>query len=871
MGSGFERLRKEVLDVVRTTCVMTSIWSSRAAIPQHSTSGFAKVKRMVDRTIDDAAPRNSQKDTVAFTTTWAVVFALVSVLVSIVCFGRVGNEIRGAFYTLLYRLVGVVNVLLAVGIVAGLGYCRWRWKNNGLNDESNVRVRRPGSKEFQRERHQSNERVVKVCGNCETPFPVQQPVGHKFKCDKCGLTSRKPPTRVVPTRVVSTDGAPASHGEEENSHKKQTTGDSVDRSSSEAAEKKQFQKQLVKQEKELRKQRLREEQRLAAAAEDAERLELQKLVEAARREKIEKQQEEERVLEEAARVREQARAQEEAALRVAEQELERAAAAASPPVSPKKVSNLAIPVPLKAQGSSVPVVPSATTAKTSILKSIPTPRVAWSMVSGTVKPVASVPVVTSTKPKDLGVPLPKPLPAPKVSDAPPNVLTVRPTPTGDASVTSESAGLIPSVLSTPSANTPSANTLVVDFDPPLPPMAPMEQIVSAPVDVNPWRGSTQTHSVGLPRAETPRVSSTHNSQAPTSFDPLGNAGEGWLGAGAGGFMNLLGTESAATESLSQNNVSPALEQNASDAPMGAVSRVGTPSLLTQRPPVPPGMPPLPAGAPPPPAMPPPPLPSGPPPASARIAGRRFAATGPAAPPLPPMPHPAQMEQSWSAAPPSSVTNSASAFGGGIFGGFTSVMGGAGGLASGDSGSTHFDSRDEFEAEGRELEDELMALTGGMMHLDDDDEDDVVEGTADVVTVPKPDDDGLIGDGVDLLSVDTTNAINATDASSESPPAPKVSELMTSSVQKIRQAHQLQIEAHQADSQKIPTEFFCSITHDVMMDPVIAWDGYTYERVSIARWLKEHSTSPMTGAPMPDFTLRPNHSMRSQMISFGEQL
>jgi hypothetical protein len=28
---------------------------------------------------------------------------------------------------------------------------------------------------------------------------------------------------------------------------------------------------------------------------------------------------------------------------------------------------------------------------------------------------------------------------------------------------------------------------------------------------------------------------------------------------------------------------------------------------------------------------------------------------------------------------------------------------------------------------------------------------------------------------------------------------------------------------------------------------------------------------MTGAPMPDFTLRPNHSMRSQMIGFAERL
>ena len=58
---------------------------------------------------------------------------------------------------------------------------------------------------------------------------------------------------------------------------------------------------------------------------------------------------------------------------------------------------------------------------------------------------------------------------------------------------------------------------------------------------------------------------------------------------------------------------------------------------------------------------------------------------------------------------------------------------------------------------------------------------------------------------------------------------------------------------------------------VMVDPVIAWDGHTYERDPIARWLQRHSTSPMTGETLPDFTLRPNHSMRSQIINYGEKL
>ena len=53
-----------------------------------------------------------------------------------------------------------------------------------------------------------------------------------------------------------------------------------------------------------------------------------------------------------------------------------------------------------------------------------------------------------------------------------------------------------------------------------------------------------------------------------------------------------------------------------------------------------------------------------------------------------------------------------------------------------------------------------------------------------------------------------------------------------------------------------------------VDPVIA-DGHTYERDPIARWLQRHSTSPMTGENLPDFTLRPNHSMRSRTANYGE--
>ena len=42
-----------------------------------------------------------------------------------------------------------------------------------------------------------------------------------------------------------------------------------------------------------------------------------------------------------------------------------------------------------------------------------------------------------------------------------------------------------------------------------------------------------------------------------------------------------------------------------------------------------------------------------------------------------------------------------------------------------------------------------------------------------------------------------------------------------------------------------TEYLCPISHDVMVDPVIARDGFTYEKTEIVEWFKRNSTSPLT--------------------------
>jgi len=66
--------------------------------------------------------------------------------------------------------------------------------------------------------------------------------------------------------------------------------------------------------------------------------------------------------------------------------------------------------------------------------------------------------------------------------------------------------------------------------------------------------------------------------------------------------------------------------------------------------------------------------------------------------------------------------------------------------------------------------------------------------------------------------------------------------------------------------KIPLDLFkCPITHQIPSDPVLASDGYTYERAAITEYLRESREndansiplSPATHQPLSDLSLRPN--------------
>jgi hypothetical protein len=70
-------------------------------------------------------------------------------------------------------------------------------------------------------------------------------------------------------------------------------------------------------------------------------------------------------------------------------------------------------------------------------------------------------------------------------------------------------------------------------------------------------------------------------------------------------------------------------------------------------------------------------------------------------------------------------------------------------------------------------------------------------------------------------------------------------------------------------EKIPTEFECPISYDIMNDPVICSDGHTYERGEIIKWLKTNNTSPKTNIKLKNKKLTPNLSLKMLIDDWKE--
>ena len=67
----------------------------------------------------------------------------------------------------------------------------------------------------------------------------------------------------------------------------------------------------------------------------------------------------------------------------------------------------------------------------------------------------------------------------------------------------------------------------------------------------------------------------------------------------------------------------------------------------------------------------------------------------------------------------------------------------------------------------------------------------------------------------------------------------------------------------------PDALMCPISQSRMIDPVLASDSFTYEKVAIEEWLGKNSTSPMTRKQM-NTTLTPNQAMKTRIQEWVEE-
>ncbi|KAK7404577.1 hypothetical protein VNO78_05530 [Psophocarpus tetragonolobus] len=75
---------------------------------------------------------------------------------------------------------------------------------------------------------------------------------------------------------------------------------------------------------------------------------------------------------------------------------------------------------------------------------------------------------------------------------------------------------------------------------------------------------------------------------------------------------------------------------------------------------------------------------------------------------------------------------------------------------------------------------------------------------------------------------------------------------------VRELEQL----HVSEERLVPSFFLCPIFQEIMHDPQVAADGFTYEGKAISEWLANgHQTSPMTNLKLSHLNLTHNHALR----------
>lgn len=70
---------------------------------------------------------------------------------------------------------------------------------------------------------------------------------------------------------------------------------------------------------------------------------------------------------------------------------------------------------------------------------------------------------------------------------------------------------------------------------------------------------------------------------------------------------------------------------------------------------------------------------------------------------------------------------------------------------------------------------------------------------------------------------------------------------------------------------LPPYIISFVMQEIMSDPHIAADGFTYEYEAIMAWLMKHNASPVTKLKLKHSMLTPNHTLRSAIQEWRSRM
>lgn len=116
-------------------------------------------------------------------------------------------------------------------------------------------------------------------------------------------------------------------------------------------------------------------------------------------------------------------------------------------------------------------------------------------------------------------------------------------------------------------------------------------------------------------------------------------------------------------------------------------------------------------------------------------------------------------------------------------------------------------------------------------------------------------------GQKLLTLPIENICSGLDIDDE------ISEKLSKELKWLRQGN-LSSDFFNKNYDDIPDEFLCPITHEIMMEPVVCTDGFTYERRAIVEWFMAGKlTSPMTNERLSSTSFKMNNDIRNKIHDF----